>query len=1088
MYTKVRVRPILSIVVLSMLAGMPAVAAVQYSNDFENPSSENVQEAWPDWIIFESGSMQAVNGRIEWDGTGGNNDWIRLDHELPEEYTFEFDFFHQQGSNGRFSVWPFAKEGDSIFERHNYFMRANTHYFDGSDTVPSEGERDLTVPLNANAHRMRVEVTGNHVALLYKDQGEGGWILVDERDFPEAEDPTYVQLGYNHDSGPLGLVWIDNFVLSYREQDVFSYSNNFDGASSENVAESWPELEIFEGGSMAAVNDRIEWDATGGNNDWIRLTQELPQAYTIEFDFLYQEGSNGRFSVWPFAKPGESIFDRHNYFMRKNTHYFNGADTVPSEGERDLTVPQGANPHRIRVEVSGIHVALLYKDQGEGGWILIDERDFPPIDDPRYFQFGYNHDGGPLGLIYVDNLVIQGLSANRAEVSRDVQAEEFVADQPVPVALSIAPTGNIPVLTITEGFPEGWSAQNISNGGVISDGKIIWDLKNVSEEMTITYEALPPRLIRNRVAGFSGSVGSGDEEDRITGDTAIEIDLPYLYREAVDYDFSGSPVDGRNYPNQFELGELYTEGMDGIPSDVAYERPTGDQSIPAEGDVFEFPEDADFHQNNPAGARGDSYAFDDYRDIDEVGMEHGASDTGNGIGAINEGDWWRYTFNFDEDSVILLNMSFNTWGEGDSLVDVYVDNEFLDEVFAPGTPANEFNFFTVGPVPVDAGEHSIVVAFPPHSEFGTPEGFGRMEVVKVTGIGRVARTLTEDGFFNPSQPLEITLTTEALFGDYSAFIIENIPPGAQVTDISNDGEVEGNEIIWDLEATDTSRDITYTIQPPEGTRFLIFDGAADIGLPLADDIKGDTSVVNELWLFGTASSEDTDDFGGSELSDPWFVEYGNDPALNIDYEEDVTIEVANDILTFGADTITMPEKFNEWANGRRAPMILRTDIPDGDWRIETSYALMDTFTWNEYHVGLVVAYNQSDDEDVSGDEYLFGFHSDDLRAELTNEGATGILDYHEYTDEFNWQDAVWAGEVRATIAVTRRGDELIFSAQLPDRPWQLVGPPVRETRDPTRIGLFSKIWGADNFTVAEFEEFSISALDAFTDVSDWALY
>ena len=462
---------------------------------------------------------------------------------------------------------------------------------------------------------------------------------------------------------------------------------------------------------MSAVNGRIEWDTTGGNNDWMRLDRAMPANYLLEFDFFFQEGINGRFSVWPFCVPGDGIFERYNYFLRKNTHFFNGADTIPSEGSRDLTLPVGANPHRLRLEVTGDNVIFLYKDQGEGGWILIDEREFPHVDDPRYIQLGYNHDGGDAGLIYIDNLVVTELAADRAVVERTISATNFEADTPVPVQLAVAVSGNIPSLTLVEGIPEGWLVSDISNNGVVSGGNIVWSFTNQAESLILTYNAIPPRLIRSRVAGFSGSVDSGDGEERIAGETAISIQLPYLYREAIDFDFSGSPVDGKNYPTGYELGVQYTQGMDGIPSDVVYERPAGRENVPAIDDEFDFPADADFHQGTPelVSAHGESYNFLDYRDEGEAWFEHGASDTGSNIGSLDAGDWFRYTFDLGEDDqVLILNMSFNSWhaadnfaGETMTYADVYVDNQFKGECQIPVTDANEYNFFTVGPFEVD---------------------------------------------------------------------------------------------------------------------------------------------------------------------------------------------------------------------------------------------------------------------------------------------------------------------------------------------------------------------------------------------------
>ncbi len=1073
--------------VLCLGLATAAQAGVQYSNDFENPSSSNVQTAWPEWVISAGGTMQAVNGRIEWDATGGNNDWIRLNQEVPNEYVFEFDFFYQEGINGRFSVWPFCNAGDSI-SRFNYFLRKNTHYYNLADTVPSEGPRDMTLPIGAKPHRVRIEVTGDHVAFLYKDRGEGGWILVDERDFPHIEGPRYIQLGYNHDGGTAGLHYIDNLVLSYRAQNLFSYSNNFDNASNTNVQTAWPEWVISAGGTMQAVNGRIEWDATGGNNDWIRLDKPVPNDYVYEFDFFYQENINGRFSVWPFCNAGDSI-SRFNYFLRKNTHYYNLADTVPSEGPRDMTLPIGAKPHRVRIEVTGDHVVFLYKDRGEGGWILVDERDFPHIESPRYIQLGYNHDGGTAGLHYIDNFVVNELAANRATVERTIGATSFVANTPVPVSLKINVTGNLPSLSIVEGIPEGWSVANISHNGVVSNGNIIWSFTNQSQSVTLTYNAVPPRLIQSRVAGFSGSVDSGEGEERIGGDTAIEILLPYLYRECIDLDFSGSPVNGKNYPTGYEFGKRYTQGMNGIPATTPYTRPGG-VGTPAFDTVFNFQAGADFYFANPGVARDDpNYAFEDYRDQGEITFEHGASDTNAGLGAarITAGDWFRYTFDLGAgDQVILVNLSINTWGNGDSSVDLYVDNKFKAEFKALNTAWNAYPFYTVGPFELSGGVHSFVFAIPGAN---VPECLGRMEIVRVKGIGRVERTLTADGFFQAGQPIKVSLKAEALYGSYTSFIEEKLPPNVKVSDIGTGGQLVDGQILFTLDPTTTSKTVTYTVTPPEGVKFLLFSGLCDNGLPLAEPVRGDTSVTNQVWLFGNVTKEVKDEFSGTTLAAPWVIEYGNDSSLSANYQDGVNIGVADGKLKFDADIMGSAGKFDEWSNGRRAPLILRTDVPAGDWRMETSVTLIDTFTWAEYQIGLFVGYNDGKDTDVSGDEYLFGFYASDLRVELTNRGVYGTLAYHEFTDEADWIDELLLpGKIQAKIAVTRRSGELVFSAQLPGKTWQLVGAPTAEKRQATRVGIFSKIWGSENYTKAEYDYFTLSTLDVFTGVSDWELY
>ena len=1089
--------------IFCLLLAVPGIAGVQYSNDFSNPANSDPATAWPEWVNESSGGpVNAINGRIEW--TGNSNHWLRLDKQLPQEYVIEFDFFYQENINGRFSFWPLVTTGISdVSARNHYFMRKNTHFFNGGDTIPSEGPRDLTLPLSAvsTPHRIRAEVKGDHVVLLYKNKGQGGFIKIDERDFPAFGDgPRYTQIGFNLDADPAGMIYVDNFIVSYASNSVFTYENTFDKPANSDPATAWPEfVNESSGGPVAAINGRVEW--TGNSNHWLRLDKALPKDYTVEFDFFYQENINGRFSFWPLVGTGISdVSARNHYFMRKNTHFFNGGDTIPSEGPRDLTLPLSAvaTPHRIRAEVTGDHVILLYKDKGQGGFIKIDERDFPAFGDgARYIQLGFNLDADPAGLIYVDNLVVKGLSSNRVDAKRSLSATNFKPNEALTVTLNMGVSGSFPILSVLEEYPEGWVVSDISDGGVAENGVINWTLKNLSAAKTLTYKVTPPKLTVSRVAYFAGTYDSGDGAEPVGGDTLVSVVLPYLYREAIDYDFSGSLVNGKKYPVEYGYGKHYAEGKVGVASDVVYERSAADGKTPAIDATFAFPTAADFHQANPAvpSAHGSTYSFTGYRDDGLTYMEHAASDTGSNISAISLGDWFRYTFDFGTESqVIILNLSFNTWHSADSdssiktdVVDVYVDNKFKGEIQAPVTGANEFNMFTVGPFEVSSGVHSIVVAFPSNvSGYLVPLDFGRFEVVRVSGIGEVSRKLTADGFFDPAKPLQVTLNAKALYGSYTPYIEETVPPGSSVTNISDGGTLVGDKIIWTLPATQATKSISYTITPPSGSKFLLFEGVCDNGLPIADQIYGDTSVTNQAWLFGTKETDvKTDDFAGTTLKAPWKVEYGSDPALSTDYKSGVELTYGNTLkLAVSPDEAA---KFDEYSAGRRAPMILRTDIPEGDWRMEADVKVTSAWMQTSFATGLVVSYG-ANNASVSGDEYIFGFYQNQIQVELTNVGNKGTLAYSNFPDEAAWLDSVDKGGVNARFGVTKRGEELLFTVKLANGATQLIGAPVPEKRKALRIGFYTKVWTVDNAVSTEFDNFKLSTLDLFTPVENWELF
>lgn len=830
--------------ILGLCLTLPVLAKVQYSNDFENPFSDIVTTAWQEWWPAGGAeiSARAVNGRIEWDdSSGGDRHWLALDMPLPMDFVVEFDFFYDSRTNGRFSFWPLAPatvEGATIHSHHNYFMRKNTHYFNGSDTIPSEGPRDLTLPEGSPPHRLRFEVSGDHVVFLYQDQGQGPWVKIDERDFPPFGDEIRnIQLGFNKDSGGAagGIQYIDNIEISYDDPPL-DYSNNFDDPSSELPPTAWPEWVDSGGNTARAVNGRIEWyDSSGGDNNWLRLNVPLRNSYYMEFDFLYDARTNGRFSVWPrVPENGATIHSHHNYFIRKNTHYFNGGDTIPSEGPRDMTLPEGSIPHRLRFEVTGDHVVFLYKDQGQGPWIKVDERDFPAFGDGiSNIQLGMNKDpGGELGGVhYIDNFELHDFGSSEVTVDRFIDANSFTAEASVPIRLELAVSGSADQTVITELLPERWSATGISNGGILERGLITWTLADIPEATTLTYNAVAPRLVVDVIANFSGAINGA----RVEGETVVELALPYLFREAVDYNFSGSPVDGKSYPMGAEKGELYAEGLDGVLSSKAYFYPGWDVN------EFVFPAGEDFYFSGTGTVRDGSNVFA-YRNPNEINITSVAFDSKMGINGLAAGDWFRYTFDFGEgEQILFANYFVNTWNiEDEGWVDVYLDNQRIAETAAPATVANGFDFLTAGPVAVEGGVHDLVIAFPAGA--ATPGHFARIEVILSDGIGSVTRTLP-DATPTAGTALDVTLTAKALMGSVAIEIEETVPEGASVSDISDGGVLDGNIIRWTFDTMTSDQDnektVRYKVTPADGVEALNFHGIAGVGKALADKIEGD---------------------------------------------------------------------------------------------------------------------------------------------------------------------------------------------------------------------------------------------------------
>jgi hypothetical protein len=623
------------------------------------------------------------------------------------------------------------------------------------------------------------------------------------------------------------------------------YQNDFEDPSSEIPHTAWEEWRPVGGSDTArAVNGRIEWyDTSVDNSNWLALGLALPMDFVMEFDFFYDQRTNGRFSVWPLAPAtleGATIFSHHNYFLRQNTHYFNGSDTIPSEGPCDLTLSEGQTPHRLRFEVTGDHVIFLFKDQGEGPWIKVDERDFPPFgDQTRNIQLGFNKDfGGPEGGVhYIDNFQISVLGGYEVTIERFIDVNSFTAESSVPVRLELGVSGAVAQAVVKEQIPDRWSASDISHGGVLVDGMITWNLVDVNEDVLLTYKAVAPGLVSDVTATFSGELNGA----RIDGETTLGLLLPYLFRESVDYNFSGSPIDGKNYPTGTEKGVRYAEGLDGIPSSTMYFYPAFDVN------EFVFPAEEDFFYSGTGVIRGSEGVTTEYRDPDEIVITPAASDTGIAINGLAAGDWFRYTFDFgevDHDQVLFANYWVNTWQIAeDGWIDVYLDNQRIAETAAPPTLANELNPLTAGPVLASGGVHDLVIAFPEGSD--TPVNLGRIEVILSDGIGSVTRTLPDGNSVTPGTALEVSLTAQVLLGSVAIEIQETAPEGVTVSDISDGGVLDGNVIRWVFDTMvsgeGSEKVVTYKVTPAADVETISFDGIAGVGKVLADTIGGDNT-------------------------------------------------------------------------------------------------------------------------------------------------------------------------------------------------------------------------------------------------------
>ncbi len=128
-----------------------------------------------------------------------------------------------------------------------------------------------------------------------------------------------------------------------------------------------------------------------------------------------------------------------------------------------------------------------------------------------YFGFTAAN-GGAVTVHEVDNISITLLRNQVLEASRTVDTQTYTQDTDgigVSVLVDLDDDAGTVDVEIKETIPAGWSADGISNSGSLADGVITWDLNQISEDVTLTYNLIPADGA-NRDVSISGTVNTND--------------------------------------------------------------------------------------------------------------------------------------------------------------------------------------------------------------------------------------------------------------------------------------------------------------------------------------------------------------------------------------------------------------------------------------------------------------------------------------------------------------------------------------------------------------------------------------------------
>lgn len=268
-------------------------------------------------------------------------------------------------------------------------------------------------------------------------------------------------------------------VSGQGEDAVYSLSGNGNGLGVTNASDEG--LFVFtERDDSWSIQGRLSWDNPGP-----------PAAGSVGLMIREsgQEPSARHYSAVMRVLDGEERSD----VQYRNILAIGGLPTneLRTENDEPLVDPGTGLWFRL-THVKSLFLFLTeYSLDGEN-WVLADRQVFPwSSGELAYGLFiASDTDDDELVEAEADNVSI---NPSPPVLNRSFSKPVFKANDTIYVSLDIHNSAQVGQLEIEESIPDGWTAQNISHNGQLSDGTITWNLTDVPTGLTtLTYQAISP--------------------------------------------------------------------------------------------------------------------------------------------------------------------------------------------------------------------------------------------------------------------------------------------------------------------------------------------------------------------------------------------------------------------------------------------------------------------------------------------------------------------------------------------------------------------------------------------------------------------
>ncbi len=447
------------------------------------------------------------------------------------------------------------------------------------------------------------------------------------------------------------------------------------------------------------------------------------------------------------------------------------------------------------------------------GWIFI-----PVSGGGHGVISSYGSENQPKLTVLLDNVPI-------AQCVRDISTKIISAGGSSDISMDVSLAVGTSDVVIVEDIPFGWTAENISDGGVAVDGKITWNLPGFSGSKTLTY-SIQAGINAAAYNTFSGTV---NEFFSVTGDDLIQMLVPFF--ETGNVLAIGVWNDSNSSSDLAATAELSDN------NGVIYVQDTSAEGGWPQGTVFQWKTVlfADgYGEEEPGWQNRDFVALEDnwWAIQTDVGFTigHGGNDGENGETILSEDEETVYTRSIfdavDYEGIFELTLKL----EGDDAALAWFNGVYIGLAGEAASDRGEVppNFVFDTTTGTDSGG---IEANP--STYTQPEARTFKILIKATPF-TLSRTMPSSGFI-PGQALEgIQLTANIPDGQQSDVIITETPPSGWTASIVSQSagaasvDADGN-IVWTLTGARGSNTLTYDVTSPPDASSGDWNGSGDDG-------------------------------------------------------------------------------------------------------------------------------------------------------------------------------------------------------------------------------------------------------------------